>query len=150
MASKRDSIIAAVVTALGVASVGGTTKPTGLDVHRMRTRPIQADALPAMVVFWLGDEAPSPDATSRTMRSTRIAVECRVAHPGTNPDAALDPLLVWATKAVLADHTLGGLASEVEEGRSYPDLGDQGEAVAAAAIEFVVKYQTTWNDPESA
>lgn len=149
MASKRELALAAFVAALSVAGpVGGTAKPAGLTVHRMRTRPIGQEQLPAIVVWWAGDETPTPDATVKVSRTSRIWVECRAKQSGDSPDAALDPLLVWAVKAIMADITLAGQSIEIEEGRSVPDLEEQEEGLCSAGVEFLIRYQSSYNDAE--
>ncbi|MGE0456408.1 MAG: hypothetical protein AB7I13_00330 [Vicinamibacterales bacterium] len=148
MASKRDGIVAAAVTALGVASVGGTTKPTGLTVHRQRKRPLSQDQLPA-IVLWQSIEPRDYDATDKVDRVLNLHVECRVRHEGTSGDEALDPLLVWAEKVLMADITLGGRCAEILAQETSWDLDDPDAPIARAAIRFEVKYQTKNNDPEN-
>ncbi len=148
MASKRDAIVAAFVTALEVTIVGATTKPVGLNVHRMRTRRIEVDKLPAAVVY-LGEETVDRDATLKSDRTFRVWVESRVKHPGQSGDEALDPLLVWAVKAMLDDFTHGAKLNDLREVRTVWDLDERAESLAAAAIEFEGIYQTLTTDPES-
>lgn len=148
MASKRDAIIAAGVTALGVANVGSTTKPSGLTVHRQRTRPLGQDQLPA-IVLWSSSEPREYDATDKVDRTLSLHAECRVKHDGTSGDEALDPLLVWAEKVLMADITLGGRCVDILAQETTWDLEDRDVPIARAAIRFEVKYQTKNNDPEN-
>lgn len=153
MASKREGMLQAFVAALGVAGpITGTARPTGLVVHRMRTRPISDEDLesgPVMVVWWAGDDTPRPDATVKEDRTARIWVEIRAQQSGNSPDAALDPLYVWAVKALMADITLGGATIELEEGPSVPDLEEQQVGLCAMGVQFLAKYQSSYKDPEA-
>lgn len=148
MASKREAVLAAVVTALGVVSVTGTTKPSGLSIHRMRTRKLNQDELPAMVVWWGGDDRPDNDATSKADRTMNVWVECRAKQSGSSPDAALDPFYVWAVKALMLDHTLGAKCMDIVEAESVPDLEEKEEGLCAMAVKFAIRYQSKIIDPE--
>ena len=54
--SIREQIMVALVAAL---STGGAGSPAGLTVHRERTRPIETDSLPAIMVY-ADDDVPKP------------------------------------------------------------------------------------------
>ena len=142
-------MLAAVATAMEVAAVSGTTKPAGLTVHRMRDRPLNVESLPAIVVYWGGDLDPTPDVTDLLTRTARVLLEVRVKQAGAPPDSVLDPLLVWAVKAMMADYTLSGASVDMEELRSDPNLTERIEGLAAAVVEFHVRYRTTYKDPET-
>lgn len=147
MASKRNAIAVAAVAALGVASVGSTNKPTDLTTHRQRKRKLGSDQLPALVV-WLSRERREYDATGRVSRYLDLFVEARVAHPGTSGDEALDPLLVWAEKALMVDVTISATCTEVKAQETDWDLEDESDTLARAAIRFEVRYPTSDKDPE--
>lgn len=152
MAHRLDGVLTAVVAAVQVAAVGATPKPSGLTAHRMRTRPIESEALDAgavFVVWWAGDDPVEYDASRRAKRKAHIWVEARTKQSGSSPDAALLPLLAWAVKSVLADITLAGASVDIDEGRSIPDLEERKDSLAAAAVEFIVSYMTEFNDPET-
>lgn len=144
--SIREQIFQQLETLL--AGVGG---PPGLAVSRERLRPIEKETLPAILIY-ADDDAPKTLASQQykaplSERQLTLVVECR-ANAGTGPpDAALDPLLVWATKVIVANEQFGGLANGVEEQRTTW-LSREGEiALAAAALHFTVKYRTARADP---
>lgn len=140
MASVRERIVDAVVAALNAPG-----KPAGLTVHRSRTRPIDKDRLPAMVVY-LATEDVGDHAAIAVMRTLRIRVECRVT--GDPPDTVLDEHVTWAVKALKADEKLGGLAVRINEVRTVWDAAERDKVYAAAATEFEIEYATAYNDPE--
>jgi hypothetical protein len=150
-ASIREQIITALVAAL---SAGGGGSPSGLTVHRERTRPIETDSLPAIMVYF-DDDVPKPLAgqTYRaplTERQLSLALEARAAGSASlSPDEALDPVLVWAAQAIRADETFGGLASGVEEGRTVWASKEGDTLVAAAKWNVTIKYRTSRLDPTS-
>ena len=149
--SIREQIMVALVAAL---STGGAGSPTGLTVHRERTRPIETDSLPAIMVY-AEDDPPKPLAQQAyraplTERQLTLAIECRAAgSAATPPDTALDPLLVWAAAAVRADETFGGLANGVEEGRTVWTSKENDTLVASAKWNITIKYRTSRLDPTS-
>lgn len=147
--SIREQIVVALVAALGGA--GG---PAGLTVHRERTRPIETDSLPA-VMLYAEDDQPRPLAEQKyraplTERQMAIGLECRaLGTASVSPDAALDPILVWAAKTTLANETFGGLANGVEEVRTVWMSREGDLPIAAATIHFSIKFRTSRLDPTS-
>jgi hypothetical protein len=149
LASVREQIVAALVAAL---SAGGG--PAGLTVHRERTRPIEIDSLPSILVY-ADDDVPKPLAQQTydaplTERHLSLSIECRAAgSSGVAVDQALDPILVWAASAVRADEKFGGLASGVEEGRTVWSSRETDTQVAAAKWSITIRYRTSRLDPTS-
>jgi hypothetical protein len=147
MISIREQIMTAIVATLGHAGA-----PAGLTVHRERTRPIETDSLPA-VMLYAEDDIPKPLAAQNyraplTERQLGVVLECRAqASLNTSEDVALDPVTVWATQRMFADVSFGGLANEVEEGRSVWQSREGDVPVASCAIHFTVKYRTSRLDP---
>lgn len=149
--SIRLRIREAFVTALGVATVGSVTKPTGLTIHTMRARPIIQDGLPAMVVYLLSEPSPDPRAAGLVDRTIAIGVESRIKVPSaTAPDDALDPYATWAVLAVMLDEQLGGIAHRIDEGATQWEVDDEEVTLARTATVFNVRYQSRRNDPRTA
>jgi|SRR5215469_3753212 len=148
-ASIREQIAVAVIAALQAA--GG---PAGLTVHRERTRPIEVDSLPAILVYFEDDAAPKPFdkqkfRTPFVTRSVQIALQCRAqgSPPSTPPDLALDPILVWASQRMFVDETFGKLAIGAEEGRTEWKSREGDAQIAAATLRFSIEYRTARTDP---
>ena len=152
MAHKGDTICGAIVTALGVASVTGTTKPTGLQVQRNRLIPndkTEVDAGPIMGVYWDGEEPATYEISSQAERRARFKVEAITKQSGSSPDAALWPLIIWMVKAIMVDMTLGNLCAYIVQGEASPQYEDLADGLAAVSIDFIVTYHTAFNDPET-
>lgn len=149
--SIREQIMVALIAAL---SAGGAASPSGLTVHRERTRPIEIDSLPAIMVY-ADDDVPKPlgnqvYAAPLTERQFSLALECRAQGTAdVSPDAALDPVLVWAAKTTLANEKFGGLANGVEEGRTVWSSREGDVPVAAAKLNYTIRYRTSRLDPTS-
>jgi hypothetical protein len=152
VSSIREQIVIALIAALNAGVAGSGI--TGLTIHRERTRPIEIDSLPAILVY-ADDDVPKTlagqvYAAPLTERQLTLAVECRAQ--GTSnvpPDAALDPVLVYAAKTVLANERFGGLASGVEEGKTVWASREGDVPVASARLSFTVRYRTSRLDPTS-
>jgi hypothetical protein len=149
--SIREQIMVLLVAAL---NAGGAGSPAGLTVHRERTRPIEIDSLPAILVY-ADDDVPKPLAQQiynapLTERQFSLGLECRAQGTSSvSPDAALDPVLMWAAITVLANERFGGLASGVEEGRTVWASREGDTPVASAKLSFTIKYRTSRLDPTS-
>lgn len=148
-ASIRNQIFVAIENVL--TATGG---PTGLTVHRERTRPIEKETMPAILLY-ADDDIPKPLAGQQykaPLTERQLGLVCQCRAQGTlsiSPDEALDPLIVWATKQIVGNEQFGGLANGVDEQRTVW-ISREGEVpVAAAAIHFTVKYRTARADPTS-
>jgi hypothetical protein len=147
--SIREQIMVALVAALGTGS-----GISGLTVHRERTRPIEIDSLPAIMVY-ADDDVPKPlsqqtYAAPLTERQFSLALECRAkGSSSVSPDEALDPVLVWAAKTVLANERFAGLANGAEEGRTVWASREGDVPVASAKLSFTIRYRTSRLDPTS-
>ena len=134
-------------------SLGASGKPAGLTVHRERTRPIEQDSLPAIMLYAEDDQPKAMGSNYRapqTERQLSIGLQCRaIGSASVAADEALDPIIVWANLRVFVDETFGGLANGVEEIRTVWSSREGDQPVAAATIHFTVKYRTSRLDPTS-
>lgn len=150
MPSIREQILVALAGYLAAGS-----PPAGLTVHRERTRPIEIDSLPAIMLY-AEDEQPKNlgGETYRaplTERQLSIGLQCRAkGSASVSPDAALDPVLVWAIKTVMGNEAFAGLANGVEEDRTVWSSREGDDPIAAATVHFTIKYRTSRLDPTSA
>jgi hypothetical protein len=150
--SIREQIFVLVEAALNATSISGTDRPSGLTVHRERTRPLETDSLPATLPY-ADDDVPKPlggqvYAAPLTERHLSLTLEHRaIGSTSVSPDEALDSLIVWGTKALFADERFGGLANGVEEGRTVWSSREGDVAIAAAKQSFTIRYRTSRLDP---
>jgi hypothetical protein len=153
--SIRELILTAIVTNLATGS-----GITNLTVHRMRTRPIEDDQLPAILVYTEDDE-PKPLAGQTFQaplveRQLVIFLEYRALASITSPpDQALDPLIVWGSKTMVANEKFvslaypDGLGMGVVEGKTAWMSKEGDKVLAAASTQWIVKYRTSRLDPTS-
>jgi len=151
MASIRDKIIAAAITALNTARPGGIPA-----AERTRTAAIDPSELPSILVYPGLDQ---PEEVGGGLgpivkSSFRILVEMRAAGTiSIRADEAIDPLYVWTVKklagARLSDGAGGFLNHDIQEGETSFQF-DQGEAPYGLAVTaFLVSYQHLVGDPEA-
>jgi len=150
MSSIREQLVLAAVALL---EAGGS--PATLTVKRERTRPIEQAALPAILIY-CEDEEPSPLAGQKfraplTERHLNLVLELRaLASDTVPPDAAIDPLYIWAIQQILGNEKFGGLAMGVTEGPTKWMSREADATYAAAALHLIVHYRTSRLDPTSA
>lgn len=153
--SIRELILAAVVANLNAAG-----KPAGVTVHRMRTRTIEDDQLPAILVY-SEDDDPRPLGgqvykSPLIERQLVLYVECRAQGSLAVPvDLALDPLLVWTAQVLVGNEKIvttdfpGGLANGVVEQKTAWLSKEGDKIIGAASTQWIVKYRTARADPTS-
>lgn len=145
MASRREQIVAAVAAALNTGRPGGIPEarreplnPSGsLPAIRVGIAPI--DRQQETVTRGPGRKSPM------VQRELVVGVECIAAGTTT---AVLDPLLVWAVRALI-DSTLGGLASACEEAGTRWEAEAYDQDYRKATLLLRVLYPTSTHDPET-
>lgn len=159
MSTIREQIIIAAIALLNATVPTG--KPAGLTVHRERTRPLETDSLPAILIY-CDDDAPETLAKQQyqaplVTRNLVLHVECRAVGSTTvPPDQALDPLLTWVTQQFAQNEHFPtsnnppvNLANGVVEGKTSWLSKEGDQLLAAASMEWTVKYRTSRLDPTS-
>lgn len=136
--SRRELILQALMTRLN----GLTTVPPQR-IFRSRQEAFSRGAAPALVLEPVSNEPEPNRAGITTMPHTlEVRLLLLIDHP--IPDQAADPILVDIHQRLMADLTLGGLASNIEPGRTIWGMGDDG--VAVVETYYVVKYRTLIQD----
>lgn len=143
MATLRERIIAAALTALN------TGRPPGVpEATRLKTTPYEPLQLPAMTIYPVREDVEEVGGRFGPIvsRTLTFRVECRAT--GEPVDQKLDPLLAWATKA-LAGNNLNGLVIDIAEiGTEW--AVEPAEAVhGIALVDFTALYATKTNDQEA-
>ena len=140
MSSQLVQITAAVHALLNASTPVGTT------IHRDRNVPINADELPAMVVYFMGDSPGQNDEVylgGAQQRVTTVRVEIRVKVTGTPPtpwEEATDTLRSFVLTTLLPDESLGGLADLMVRREVLIDGAEADYSYAACALDFDYHY----------
>ena len=120
-------------------------------MHRERTRPIEQDKLPAILVYFEDDE-PTPLEKQKfqaplTQRHLNVVLEMRAVASGQAPDEAVDPLYLWAVQQIMSNEKFSGLAMGVTEGPMKWTAKEADVIFAGAALHLVIHYRTSRLDP---
>lgn len=153
MSTIREEIVAAAVAALGTGAPTGVPTPV-----RTRLDSPSPEQLPALTVYQ-ASETVEPMREPRSGRPVRGPVVRRAlqlnvevitkASPTDEPDKAADPILAWATKALAAAGTFGGLANDLADELGIKFEYEQGEtAFCRASMAFRIHYQSRADDAE--
>lgn len=153
MSTIREQIVAAAVLALATDTPQGVPAPV-----RTRLDSPTADQLPALTIYQ-GAETVEPmrevkaGAISRgavVRRAVLLSVEVLTkAGAGQEPDKAADLILAWATAALAAAGTFGGLANGPADEVGTKFEYEQAETSLCRATQtFRIEYQTSAADAE--
>ncbi len=134
--SAAKQLLAAVVAALD-----GAGKPAGLTIHKWRTRPIERDGLPAIVVYYRKEDAGLIAERARVSRRI-LRFTCEVRVTDAVPDDALDPYINWCVASLMADQTLGGTCRQLDQVEMEWDAVEVEKPYGAAAVTFEALYFT--------
>jgi hypothetical protein len=141
--SRRELLLEA-----GKAAIDKVGKPTGLTVHRHRTRPIARDQLPAVVLF-NGVETILRQTTQPPILDRELVFRAECRAEGEPSDEVLDPILNWVETQLTTDPGFLALVRHIEVRRVIWDQEPAKKPLAAAAIEFAAQYRTKFGDPTS-
>ena len=138
MTTKRESILAAIVTALA-----GTTG-VGTRIYRSRTEPFARGESPALVVEPINDEA-SIDTSLPTL-TWRLGVRVMVIVRGNVPDQLADPIVESLHSKLTADLTLGGYAMDIQPINVNWELVESDQPTGVVMCDYRVLYRTTYTN----
>jgi hypothetical protein len=138
MTTKRESILAAIKTALT-----GTTG-VGTRIYRSRVEAFARSECPALVVEPLNDEA-SIDTSLPTL-TWRLGVRVAVIVRGNIPDQIADPIVQNLHSRISADLTLGGIAMDIQPVSVGFDLVESDQPTGVVTCDYRVLYRTTVSD----
>lgn len=141
--SRRERILEA-----AKAAVEKPGRPVDLTVHRHRTRPLERDQLPAVVLF-NGIEVVLRQTSAPSIMDRELVFRAECRAEGEPSDAVLDPYLSWVETQLTTDPDFLALIRQIEVKKVVWDQAPSKRPVAAAAIEFVVLYRTKFGDPTS-
>jgi len=135
MTTKRESILAAIATALaGTVQVGGR-------IYRSRVEPLARGESPAIVIEPISDNA--EQNTSLPTLDWSMTVRVAVIVRGLVPDQLADPIIEDMHSKIMADLTLGGYAIDVQpEGVNFEML-EADQPAGVISCNYLVRYRTS-------
>jgi len=136
VATRALAIRNAVLTVLRSSAVAGV--PSTRIFSDLR-QAIESDQRPAIVVD-MGDEDPPINEYGKKRRSIGLTV--RILADGTDPFTIIDPVRLAAHARIMADKTLGGLCTTLEEGASSRDRADMDVQLGSLVTSYMARYTT--------
>ena len=136
MASIREQILSALTTTLG--STTGVTA-----VYRSRAAAIARAEAPVLIV------QPGPGRAQRHSTCKlhhTMDVEVIVHTRGDIPDVLVDPIIVSAHALIMADTTIGGLATDITPTNDNPQLDPADLSSMWWVHTYEVQYRTREGD----
>ena len=134
MTTKRESILAAIATAL-VGTTGVSTR-----IYRSRVEPITRGESPAIVIEPISDSA--QQNTALPTLDWSLVVRVAVIVRGDIPDQLADPTVESLHTKMMADLTLGGYAIDVQPQSVSFELVEADQPAGVIACDFLIRYRT--------
>ena len=134
MTTKRESILAAIATAL-VGTTGVSTR-----IYRSRVEPITRGESPAIVIEPISDSA--QQNTALPTLDWSLVVRIAIIVRGNIPDQLADPTVESLHTKMMADLTLGGYAIDVQPQSVSFELVEADQPAGVIACDFLIRYRT--------
>ena len=135
MTTKRESILAAIATAL-VGTTGVSTR-----IYRSRVEPITRGESPAIVIEPINDIA--QQNTSLPTLDWSLVVRIAVIVRGNIPDQLADPTVESMHSKLMADLTLGGYSIDIEPVSVTFELVEADQPAGVVMCDYRVQYRTS-------
>lgn len=135
MATKRETIIAAIHTAL-TGTTGVSTR-----IYRSRVEPLTRGESPAIVIEPLTDTA--EQNTSLPTLDWSLTVRIAVIVRGAIPDQAADATVQDMHSKLMADLTLGGYAIDIQPIAVTFDIVEADQPAGVVMCDYRVQYRTS-------
>ena len=134
MTTKRESILAAVKTALtGTAGVGTR-------IYRSRVDPLSRGESPAIIIEPVSD-TPEQNTSLPTLDWT-LRIRVVVIERSDVPDQAADDTIEDMHSKLMADLTLGGLAIDIQPAQTSFQLLEADQAAGVIFCEYEIRYRS--------
>ena len=134
MTTKRESILAAVKTALtGTAGVGTR-------IYRSRVDPLSRGESPALIIEPVSD-TPEQNTSLPTLDWT-LRIRVVVIERSNIPDQAADDTIEDMHSKLMDDLTLGGLAIDIQPAQTSFQLLEADQPAGVIFCEYEIRYRS--------
>mgnify|MGYP006274494451 CR=1 FL=1 len=134
MASKKEQILAAMITALqGTDGVGNR-------IYRSRVEPLARNESPALIVEPVSIS--NQQNTSLPTLDSTLRVRAAIIIRALIPDQASDDTMVSLHSKLMADLTLGGLAIDIRPAEVTFTFAEADQPAGVISCEYDVLYRT--------
>ena len=134
MTTKRESILAAVKTALT------DTAGVGTRIYRSRVDPLSRGESPAIIIEPVSD-TPEQNTSLPTLDWT-LRIRVVVIERSNVPDQAADDTIEDMHSKLMADLTLGGLAIDIQPAQTSFQLLEADQPAGVIFCEYEIRYRS--------
>jgi hypothetical protein len=134
MTTKRESILAAVKTALT------NTTGVGTRIYRSRVDPLSRGESPAIIIEPISD-TPEQNTSLPTLDWT-LRIRVVVIERSDIPDQAADDTIESMHSKLMADLTLGGLAIDIQPAQTSFQLLEADQPAGVIFCEYEIRYRS--------
>ena len=134
MTTKRESILAAVNTALA------NTTGVGTRIYRSRVDPLSRGESPALIIEPISD-TPEQNTSLPTLDWT-LRIRVVVIERSDIPDQAADDTIESMHSKLMADLTLGGLAIDIQPAQTSFQLLEADQPAGVIFCEYEIRYRS--------
>ena len=134
MTTKRESILAAVKTALT------DTAGVGTRIYRSRVDPLSRGESPAIIIEPVSD-TPEQNTSLPTLDWT-LRIRVVVIERSDVPDQAADDTIEDMHSKLMADLTLGGLAIDIQPAQTSFQLLEADQPAGVIFCEYEIRYRS--------
>ena len=134
MTTKRESILAAVKTALA------NTTGVGTRIYRSRVDPLSRGESPALIIEPISD-TPEQNTSLPTLDWT-LRIRVVVIERSDIPDQAADDTIESMHSKLMADLTLGGLAIDIQPAQTSFQLLEADQPAGVIFCEYEIRYRS--------
>lgn len=134
MATRRETILAAVATALA-GTTGVSTR-----IYRSRVEPMARAESPAIVIEPVNDIA--EQNTSLPTLDWSLTVRISVIVRGAIPDQLSDPIVEDMHSKLMADLSLGGVAMDIRPQSVNFELVEADQPAGVVSCDYLIRYRT--------
>ena len=134
MTTKRESILAAIKTALT------DTAGVGTRIYRSRVDPLSRGESPAIIIEPVSD-TPEQNTSLPTLDWT-LRIRVVVIERSNVPDQAADDTIEDMHSKLMADLTLGGLAIDIQPAQTSFQLLEADQPAGVIFCEYEIRYRS--------
>ncbi len=135
MATKRETILAAIRTALT------NTSGVGTRIFRSRVEPMARAESPAIVIEPISDTA--EQNTSLPTLDWSLTVRISVIVRGAIPDQLADPIVESLHSKLMADLTLGGVAIDIQPQSVNFEMVEADQPAGVISCDYLIRYRSS-------
>ena len=118
------------------------TAAVGTRIYRNRSEPLARNETPALMVT---SEMDTPEEEVLGIHTRTLDLILSVFVRGNSPEGLADPVVESMHSKIMADHTLGGLALDINAGPTKFDFMEADMPAGIVSSRYTITYRTQVN-----